>query len=138
MYYQYCPPFVTKNSILEDMRALPPGMSFEDKFYLGFFENDRLAAIMDLILNYPNPRTAFIGLFMMSRAAQGKGIGSRIISECFRYLRKQGYSFVRLGFAKGNPQSESFWKKNGFAPIGLEVDHGNCTVVVMQKYLSES
>ena len=36
-FYQYHPPFVTKESILKDMTALPPEKSMEDKYYFGFF-----------------------------------------------------------------------------------------------------
>lgn len=64
IFYRYHPPFVTKESILEDMEALPPGKSYDDKFYVGFFENENLIAIMDLILDYPEKEIAFIGLFM--------------------------------------------------------------------------
>lgn len=135
MYYQYCPPFVTRESILEDMRALPPGMTYDDKFYIGFYKNKKLIAVMDLIFNYPNTDTAFIGLFMMSETEQGKGIGSCIVKECARSIRSQGYRFIRLGFVKGNPQSEAFWRKNGFLPTGVETDNGRYTVVLMQKEL---
>lgn len=38
MFYQYCPPFVKKESILEDMKALPPRTTYEDKFYVGFLQ----------------------------------------------------------------------------------------------------
>lgn len=90
---------------------------------------------MDLILNYPDEHTAFIGLFMMDKTEQGKGIGSCIVDECFQFIQSQGYYFIRLGFAKGNPQSEAFWKKNGFMKTDIEYDNGNYTVVVMQKKL---
>ena len=133
MYYEYCPPFVTKESILADMKALPPGMTYKDKFYIGFFQNEKLVAVMDLILHYPDAHTAFIGLFMVSGAAQGKGIGSGIVNECFRYIGSQGYHFIRLGYVKGNLQSESFWKKNGFEETGTECDNGSYTIVVMQR-----
>lgn len=42
IFYQYHPPFVTRESILEDMEALPPGKGYDDKFYVGFFENESL------------------------------------------------------------------------------------------------
>ena len=64
IFYQYHPPFVTKESVVEDMEALPPNKSYDDKYYIGFFENDSLVAIMDLILGYPTEEIAFIGLFM--------------------------------------------------------------------------
>lgn len=50
IYYKYHPPFVTKESIVEDMKALPPSKSYDDKYYIGFFDGDSLVAIMDLIL----------------------------------------------------------------------------------------
>ena len=33
LYYRYCPPFVTKQSILDDMNALPPNKEMADKYY---------------------------------------------------------------------------------------------------------
>ena len=66
IFYQYHPPFVTKESILKDMAALPPGKTLEDKFYLGFFDGEILTAVIDLILGYPTEDTGFIGLFMMN------------------------------------------------------------------------
>lgn len=51
--------------MLNDLKALPEGKSLEDKFYIGFFENDSLIAIMDFILSFPKEDTVFIGLFMM-------------------------------------------------------------------------
>lgn len=117
IFYQYHPPFVTKESILEDMEALPPGKSYDDKFYVGFFENENLVAIMDLILDYPEKEIAFIGLFMTNIQYQNKGIGSKIISEIVTYLKSLGYKKIRLGVDKGNPQSYSFWSKNNFNTI---------------------
>ena len=37
LYYQYCPPFVTKDGIFEDMHALPPNKDISDKYYVGYF-----------------------------------------------------------------------------------------------------
>ena len=117
LFYQYHPPFVTKESIIEDMRALPPDKEYKDKYYIGFFENETLVAIMDLILGYPAKNIAFVGLFMMNSEYQHKGVGSKIISECAKYLRTLGFDKIRLGVDKGNPQSNSFWKKNGFITV---------------------
>lgn len=79
IFYQYHPPFVTKESILEDMEALPPGKNYDDKFYVGFFEKENLVAIMDLILAYPEKEIAFIGFFMTNIQYQNKGISSEIL-----------------------------------------------------------
>lgn len=135
MFYQYCPPYVTREGILEDMAALPPGKSPEDKFYIGYFEGAKLVAVMDLIAGYPNGETAFIGLFMMTQVYQGKGNGSKIIGECSAYLKEAGFEHIRLAYAKGNPQSEAFWLKNGFVKTGVEAENQGYTAVVMQKEL---
>ena len=73
-----------------------------------FFDGSMLTAVMDLILKYPNDETAFIGLFMVDSASQGKGTGTAIIEECLCFLKRQGLRRARLGFAKGNCQSEAF------------------------------
>jgi RimJ/RimL family protein N-acetyltransferase len=117
IFYQYHPPFVTRESIHEDMSALPPDKEYKDKYYVGYFENKTLISVMDLILDYPEKKIAFVGLFMMNSEYQGKGIGSKIIAECCKYLKTLGFEKIRLGVDKGNPQSNAFWKKNGFITV---------------------
>lgn len=117
IFYQYHPPFVTKESIMNDMKALPPGKGYDDKFYVGFFEKESLVAIMDLILDFPAEKIAFIGLFMTNIQYQNKGISSAIISEIVTQLKLLGYKKMRLGVDKGNMQSYSFWSKNNFKTI---------------------
>ena len=101
------------------MRALPPGREPQDKYYVGYFAGDgTLLAVIDLILGYPQEWTAFIGFFMVSAARQGTGLGSALVGEASAYLRAQGYTALRLGVDKGNPQSLAFWTKNGFTQVG--------------------
>lgn len=135
LYYKYCPPQVTVESIKSDMKALPNNKSYSDKYYIGFFKSSVLIAIMDLILEYPNTDTAFIGFFMMNKKIQGNGIGSSIIEEVSNFLKSEKFIHIRLGYAKGNPQSEYFWVKNKFKKIGLEVPTKDYIIVVMQKEL---
>lgn len=136
LFYQHCPPFVTEESILADMAALPPGVSSADKFYVGFFQGDTLIAVLDLILGYPDEHTAFVGLFMTRREIQGKGVGSALMADCARCLQAQGFRRMRLAYAKGNPQSAAFWRKNGFRETGEAVDKGDYTAVLMERPLS--
>ncbi len=68
LFYQYHPPFVTRESILADMAALPPGKTMTDKHYMGYFSQNALVALIDLILDYPAQGVAFIGLFMVHSA----------------------------------------------------------------------
>lgn len=135
LYYYHCPPEVTCDSIRRDMKALPPGKTCEDKYYIGFWEQDTLIAVMDLILKYPNEDTAFVGFFMVNQDVQHQGIGSAVITEVCGYLRKEGYTAIRLGYVKGNPQSEGFWTKNQFVKTGLESQEEHYVVVIMERTL---
>ena len=136
-YYEYCGKEPSIELIEKDIEITPPGIPIEQKYYIGFFDNDKLVAVMDLVDGYPTCDYVYIGFFMMSRAEQGKGTGTEIVNESFHFIRNQGYRFVRLAYAKGNPQSEAFWKKNGFAKTGAEVDKGDYIAVVMQRSLAE-
>ena len=117
IFYQYHPPFVTRESILQDMQALPSHKSKDDKLYVGFFKEQTLVAVMDLILHYPVEKTAFIGLFMMHAQYQKKGIGSSLLKEIRSSLTELGFEKIRLAVDKGNPQSYAFWSKNNFHRI---------------------
>lgn len=135
MFYEYCPPAVSIDGILSDMSALPPGKAAQDKYYIGFYQCNSLVAVMDLIEHYPDDVTAFIGFFMMDKAMQGNGIATTIISECCEYLKTTGVQKVKLGYAKGNPQSEFFWLKNHFREIGTERSAEGYIIVVMERTL---
>ena len=107
------------------MQALPPGKTPEDKYYIGYFAGGALAAVMDLILRCPREDTALIGFFMVDAGRQGTGFGSLLVEEAANHLRAQGFSRLRLGVDKGNPQSLAFWTKNGFT----RVDEGRYIVM---------
>ena len=135
LYYRHCPPFVTRESIAEDMKALPPDKEMSDKYYLGFYEGRKLIAVMDLIDGYPDRETAFIGFFMTEASLQKRGIGSGIIQSLGLSLKRQGYRNIRLGWVSTNPQAQHFWHKNGFTETGITYHTGAYTVVVAQKIL---
>lgn len=90
---------------------MPPNKTYKDKYYIGFYNNDVLVAVMDLICKYPNDETAFIGFFMTNSKLQGTGIGTNIITECLQYLKLIGYKQVRLRYVKENSQPKAFWEK---------------------------
>lgn len=131
LYYYYCPPSPSRESVLADMNALPPNKTLADKYYVGYYLDDKLICILDLISKYPNEKTAFIGFFMIDKNYQNKKAGSSIIKELTEYLRKESFEEIRLGYVKGNHQSEHFWLKNGFKPTGTISNQEYYDVIVM-------
>ena len=101
-YYAYCGKELSTELIERDLEITPPGIPMEQKYYVGFFENSKLVAIMDLEDGYPDSEYVYIGFFMMNSELQGLGIGTEIISEALEYLRKQGFLKCQLGIDKDN------------------------------------
>ncbi|MGI6695707.1 MAG: GNAT family N-acetyltransferase [Christensenellales bacterium] len=136
VFYQHAPPPATPEIIRRDMQALPPERSKDDKYYLGFFDETALIAVLDVIVGYPDAETVFLGFFMLDISRQGQGIGSAIIQELCGEWRRQGYRKAMLGWAKDNRQAEKFWHKNGFIPTGVTDKRSNdCPVVLAEKAL---
>ena len=133
LYYQFFPPIETKESIARDMVARPTGTTSDDKYYLGIYDGVKLIAVLDLILNYPDKNTAFIGFFMVSADCQKRGLGTVLIKDIIDCLYANGYEYTRLGYVKGNPQPRAFWHKNGFTETGIETNIEGNTIVVLQR-----
>ena len=133
-YYQYCEAEATREQVLGDLHITPPGITAADKYYVGFFKNGEIVAVLDLIDGYPEPDIAYIGFFMMNADLQGRQIGSEIIHDICLYLKQTGKTAVRLAMAKDNPQATHFWKKNGFVVI-KEVEKEGWTALVAQRKL---
>lgn len=133
-YYRYCGKEPSLEQIRLDLTMTPPNISLDQKYYVGFFEEDRFVAVMDLIDGYPDKDCAYIGFFMMNHAMQGKQIGSDIVNEVLSYLRKLGFSRCMLGIDKDNPQSNHFWRKNGFK-VTREVQQDEGVILVAERNL---
>ncbi len=135
LYYEHCPPLVTRQSIADDLKALPPGKTPEDKFYLGYYDGDRLVAVLDLIWSYPDEQRVLIGFFMVEASVQKSGVGSMIVDELWAFLKAEGILGVRLSWVMGNPQAEHFWHKNGFREAGSPTKNEHATFVVAERIL---
>lgn len=134
-YYRYCGKQPSRELILSDLHITPPDTPMSAKHYVGFFDDGILVAILDLIDGYPDGSTAFIGFFMMDQKLQGRQIGSGIVQELCRYLKQTGKKRVLLGIDKGNPQSNHFWKKNGFVVIREAAQEGGMILVAEKNLL---
>ena len=132
-YYEYCGKEPSVELIERDLEITPPGLSIEQKYYVGFFDRNKLVAVMDLEDGYHDEDYAYIGFFMMNHELQGNGIGTQIISEVFEYLRELGFQKCMLGIDKDNPQSNHFWKKNGFEVIREVVQEEGAILVAERK-----
>ncbi len=132
-FYQYMHTQPTAENLAADLTALPPRRTLADKHFLGWFDGDRLVAMMDLIARHPRDDMAFIGWFVLDAAHQRQGLGTKLASAVLAMLKNQGVAEVRLGRVQGNPQSEGFWHAMGFTENGLSYETDGYTVIVMAR-----
>lgn len=133
-YYEYAEARPTREQVVADMRVTPPGVDSSRKYYVGFGQAGELVAVMDLIDGYPEADVGYIGFFMMNAAYQGRQLGSALIGEVATYLKSLGKRSLRLAIEKENPQSNHFWKKNGFRVV-KEVDRNGRALLVAERTL---
>ncbi len=134
LFYEHSSSANTVDEHRADLTAAPPGIPPERKHYVGFFDGDALIAALDLIDGYPDRETAFLGFFIVAGERSGQGLGSAIIAELCACLKRVGFRRVRLAIDRTNPQSNHFWRKQGFAVL-REVDRGRDVVYLAEKTL---
>lgn len=134
-FFTKVPPVPTIESINEDLTSLPKNIPMSNKYYIGYFKDDKLIAIMDLIIDYPFNNEAFIGLFMLDIEHHHKKIGTNIIKDLFAYLKTQGIIDVALGVVRDNEVGYNFWTKMGFFYTGISSNEENYVIMLMRKIL---
>lgn len=136
LYFEHSPPLPSLESLANDLVDCPPGKELSDKYFLGFWDKERLVAILDLIDGYPTAEIAYIGLFMVDSRLSGQGLGSKILAELLSQLATY-FKKVRLGYVESNPQSSHFWSKVGFCPTGEVKEIAGKTIVIAEYALDE-
>ena len=84
-------------SLANDLVECPPGKELSDKYFLGFWDKERIVAILDLIDDYPIAEIAYIGLFMVDSRLAGQGLGLKIIAVLLSQLVTP-FKKVHLGY----------------------------------------
>ena len=87
--------------------------------------------VLDLLLDYPEPATAQIGLLLFREACQGLGYGKETTAAVEAALARAGYRALRLSVVDENVDAKAFWARLGFAVVG-HLDRG---VTVYEKPL---
>ncbi len=87
--------------------------------------------VLDLLLDYPEPATAQIGLLLFREACQGLGYGKETTAAVEAALARAGYRALRLSVVDENVEAKLFWERLSFAIVG-RLDRG---VTVYEKVL---
>lgn len=127
-YYRYMGRIPTKESLTEIISNVP-GDNVKGKYFIGFYEDDNLVAIADIIIGYPESDDAFIGWLVVDGVLQGQGIGSQIFADIRANLKSIGIDYISLGCVRENENAIKFWEGQGFKATGEELPEGQHTVL---------
>ena len=99
-------------------------------------KNGERMGILTFLPKNPHDLESWIGLFVIHKDHEGKGLGSEVLGLFEDELKKaKKIHKVRLGVQKGNTKGAAFWSKNGFAIIRSSVDEYGNRVDVYEKQL---
>ena len=115
-YYGYMRSLPSTEALLRDTLAVPEGKGLVDKYFLLIRDEAGPLGLADIISGYPEGATAWIGLFMLRRSAQGKGVGRKMASQLLSGLKAAGFWRAGLAYVKDNPVPSHFWPGIGFEP----------------------
>ena len=132
-YYEYLGSVPSAESLTEVISSMPESATAENKYFVGFWDKDKLVAVLDLIAGYPEKDDAFIGWFMVDGSMQRQGIGSRIFADVRAALKGQGYDYLSLDCAEANEEAAAFWKAQGFRLKGEKKDNGTYKSVTLAR-----
>ena len=113
-YYEYMNAAPTIESLTQIISRVPEGADTENKLFVGFYDNERLVSVLELIVGYPEDNDAFIGWFMVDGNLQNQGVGSQIFADVRASMTSQGYDYLSLYCEKENAEAIAFWRSQGF------------------------
>ena len=107
----------TLENLRQDIQALPPGCTLEEKVFILLYRDDSPIAIIDYVENYPDTRSGYIGLFLLRHSVQKQGLGKKLFVSLEQAAIKTGKQRLELGCYEANHAGLAFWKAMGFAEI---------------------
>jgi len=119
----------TIESSIIDIDAIPPNCTMEQKIYVGIWQGGKITAVLDLIENFPEQGSFWIGLLLVHGSLHGKKIGSNIVNAVLNAAMSAGYKSVQLGVIENNAKGISFWQRHGFEIIRRS---GNILIMASQ------
>ena len=104
----------------DEFFALPPKKTKDDKFMFGLVKDDgAIEGVIETIRAYPDEKTWWIGLMMISPELRGRNIGRAFFEWFEHFVSRQYASTIMLGVIEANTGGLKFWKREGFEIVRL-------------------
>jgi GNAT superfamily N-acetyltransferase len=94
--------------------AAPEGVSPDAKVLLVAEVDGEVIAVVDVVPGHPAPDAVAVGLFLLTPAARGRGVGSRIARALLDAARDRGFRRITATTAAGWAPGTGFLTRLGF------------------------
>jgi len=124
---------VTQEDIEEIFNAIPPSKSLRDKLIFGIYSDEKLVGLADIIKNYPQDATWWLGLFLIAESNRESGIGKLAHEQLIQYSKNEGAVEIRLGVDQKNIEAVKFWEKVGYTIKQIKITDEQHITVMKQR-----
>ncbi len=98
-----------------EFNNVPPGRSTEDKFMFGVVnQQGELVGLVDVLRDYPQAATWWIGLLLLAPEVRSLGIGRKTVEGLTEFVRASGGNAIMVGVVEENERAYRFWMSMGF------------------------
>jgi RimJ/RimL family protein N-acetyltransferase len=105
-------------SAREEFDSVPDGKTTQDKYIFGLFDpQNNLIGMLESIRHYPDARTWWLGLMMLSPDHRGQRLGTGFYQAFEDWVSVQEIKQVSLSVVEANEQGLKFWQSLGFEVI---------------------
>jgi RimJ/RimL family protein N-acetyltransferase len=118
----YCMRVIGHIPRVDEMRrpALPRGKTSKDDYFFGIYLASQMIGCADLLRGYPDEKTAFLGLLLITEPYQNRGLGVGACIELEKLaLTWPEISVIRGSVVQSNDIVVSFWERMGAVDTGL-------------------
>ena len=96
--------------------ARPPATAPEQKHTMGLWAGAELVGVADVLVDFPESGTNFLGLLQIRADRQGQGLAARLHGELME--RFPGATRWRLSVVDTNGEVVGFWERMGYVLTG--------------------
>lgn len=113
-YFSLTEDIASLQLLKQDMVDKPESVSKENKQFFLVRKDNQPVAILDYLIDYPEEKTAYIGLLLINDKRQGHG--KAVVHYLEERLLSEGITKLALAVLLNNQPADQFWRSLGFQP----------------------
>lgn len=77
-------------------------------------EDQTVDAVVQVIIDAPEPGTWWIGLLIVAPELRSRGVGAELVRQTLAAATEAGAGTMKLAVSLRNPRGQRFWERTGF------------------------